>query len=70
MAASKAMPFRTAVGDGEAVSGKFTAIIQLSSGKFAIIEKSRAFTLVLRWLVIDRQLGREVMGVTQGGAMS
>jgi dihydropteroate synthase type 1 len=70
MAASKAMPFRTAAGDGEAAGGKFTGIIQLSSGRFAIIERSHEFTLVPWWWVIDRQLGREVMGVAQGGAMS
>lgn len=63
------MPFR-AVTDGEAVSGKFTGTVQLSSGKFAIIEKSHEFTLVPWRRVIDRQLGREVMGVMQGGSVS
>lgn len=69
MAASKAMPFRAA-GDGETVSGKFTGAVQLSSGKFAIVEKSYEFTLVPWRPVIDRQLGREVMGVVQGGSVS
>ncbi len=66
MVASKAMPFRVAR-DGETVSGKFTGTIQLSSGKFAILEKSHEFTLVPWRPVIDRQLGREIMGVVQGG---
>lgn len=69
MAATKPMPFRAA-GDGETVSGKFTGTVQLSSGKFAIVEKSHEFTLVPWRPVIDRQLGREVSGIVQGGSVS
>ncbi|WP_437437290.1 DUF3363 domain-containing protein [Shinella daejeonensis] len=69
MAESKALPFRAAA-DGENVSGKFTGAVQLSSGKFAVVEKSHEFTLVPWRPVIDRQLGREVMGVVQGGSIS
>jgi type IV secretory pathway VirD2 relaxase len=69
MAESKGLPFR-AVADGETVSGKFTGTTHLSSGKFAVIEKSHEFTLVPWRPVIDRQLGREVMGVVQGGSVS
>jgi hypothetical protein len=66
---AKALPFRAAC-DGETVSGKFTATVQLSSGKFAIIEKAHEFTLVPWRPVIDRQLGREVTDVLQGGSVS
>lgn len=69
MATAKALPFRAAA-DGETVSGKFTGTVQLSSGKFAIVEKSHELTLVPWRPVIDRQLGREVMGVMQGGSVS
>lgn len=69
MAESKGVPFRAAA-DGENVSGKFTGTAQLSSGKFAVVEKSHEFTLVPWRPVIDRQLGREVMGVVQGGSVS
>jgi len=69
MAESKGLPFRAAMG-GETVSGKFTGAVQLSSGKFAVVEKSHEFTLVPWRPVIDRQLGREVMGVVQGGSVS
>lgn len=69
MAAKKALPFRAAA-DGETVSGTFTGTVQLSSGKFAIVEKSHEFTLVPWRPVIDRQLGREVMGVVRGGSVS
>ncbi len=69
MAANKTLPFRLAT-DGETVSGRFTGTVQLSSGKFAVVEKSHEFTLVPWRPVIDRQLGREVMGVVQGGSVS
>ncbi|HDL0004619.1 TPA: DUF3363 domain-containing protein [Escherichia coli] len=56
--------------DGESVSGKFTGTVHLSSGKFAVVEKSHEFTLVPWRPIIDRQLGREVMGIVQGGSVS
>ena len=69
MASSKGLPFRAAA-DGETISGKFTGTAHLSSGKFAIVEKSHEFTLVPWRPVIDRQLGREVEGIVQGGSVS
>ena len=69
MIQGKGLPFRAAT-DGENISGKFTGTVQLSSGRFAIVEKSHEFTLVPWRPVIDRQLGREVMGVVQGGSVS
>lgn len=69
MAEAKALPFWAAT-DGETVSGKFTGTVQLSDGKFAVVEKSHEFTLVPWRPVIDRQLGCEVMGIVQGGSVS
>ena len=69
LADGNGLPFRAAA-DGETVSGKFTGTVQLSSGKFAVVEKSHEFTLIPWRPVIDRQLGREVMGVVQGGSVS
>ncbi len=69
MAESKGLPFRAAT-DGESVVGKFIGTVQLSSGKFAVVEKSHEFTPVPWRPVIDRQLGREVMGIVQGGSVS
>lgn len=60
----------SAAADDETVSGKFTGTVQLSSGKFAIVEKNHEFILVPWRAVIDRQLGREIMGVVQGGSVS
>lgn len=69
LAAKKALPFRAAA-DGETVTGKFAGTVHLSSGKFAIVEKSHEFTLVPWRPVIDRQLGRDVSGIVQGGSVS
>jgi hypothetical protein len=44
--------------------------VQLSSGKFTILKRSDEFTLVLSRPVIDRQLGREVIGFVPGGSVS
>lgn len=67
--ASRSLPFRTA-GNGETVQGVFKQTVQLSSGKFALVENAHEFTLVPWRPVIDNQLGREVMGVVQGGSVS
>lgn len=69
LAMKKALPFR-ATADGDTVTGEFTGTVQLSSGKFAVVEKSKEFTLVPWRPVIDRQLGREVSGIMQGGSVS
>lgn len=69
MSEAKALPFRPAT-DGETVSGKITGTVQLSSGKFAIVEQSHEFTLLPWRPVIDRQLGKEVTGIVQGGSVS
>ncbi|ASY66515.1 Type IV secretory pathway, VirD2 components (relaxase) (plasmid) [Sinorhizobium sojae CCBAU 05684] len=45
LAQERAKPFRAAT-DGETVAGTFTGTVQLSSGKFAIVERSHEFTLV------------------------
>jgi hypothetical protein len=69
MAASRWLPFRAA-GDGETVQGVFKQTVQLSSGKFALVENAHEFTLVPWRPVIENQVGREVMGVVQGGSVS
>lgn len=69
LAASRSLPFRAA-GDGETVQGVFKQTVQLSGGKFALVENAHEFTLVPWRPVIDNQLGREVMGVVQGGSVS
>lgn len=69
LGSTKGLPFRAAT-DGESVSGKFTGTVQLSSGKFAIVEQGHEFTLLPWRPVIDRQLGREVTGLARDGSVS
>lgn len=69
LATNKPMPFRAA-GDGETINGTFTGTVQLTSGRFAIVENSQEFTLVPWRPVVDRQLGKEVTGIVQGGSVS
>lgn len=69
LAAKKALPFRAAA-DGETVKGKFAGKAQISSGKFAIVEKPHEVTLVPWRPFIDRQLGREVAGIVHGDSVS
>lgn len=69
LAASRTLPFRSA-GDGETVQGVFKETIQLASGKFALVENGHEFTLVPWRPVIENRLGREVVGIVQGGSVS
>lgn len=69
LAASRSPPFRAAA-DGETVQGTFKQTVQLSSGKFALIENTHEFTLVPWRPLIENQLGREVIGVVEGGSVS
>src|SRR6267154_2538995 len=69
LAASRSLPFR-ATGDGETVQGVFKQTVQLSSGKFALVESAHEFTLVPWRPVMENRVGREVMGVVQGGSVS
>ena len=69
MALSRGVPFR-AVNDGEMIQGTFTETVQLASGKFALVENAHEFTLIPWRPVIEHQLGREVMGIVEGGSIS
>ena len=52
------------------MQGVFKQTVQLASGKFALVENAHEFTLVPWRPVIENRLGREVMGVVQGGSVS
>jgi len=69
LAGLRSLPFRAAA-DGETVQGVFKETVELSSGKFALVENAHEFTLVPWRPVIENRLGREVMGVVQGGSVS
>ena len=56
--------------DGERISGTYRESKQLVSGKYALVERSREFTLVPWRPVIEKELGRTVSGLIQGGGIS
>jgi hypothetical protein len=56
--------------DGETVRGTLVGSAQLASGRFAMIDDGLGFTLVPWRPVIGSQIGRQVIGVMRGGAIS
>ncbi|MDX8450582.1 DUF3363 domain-containing protein [Mesorhizobium captivum] len=55
---------------GDRIEGKMLRLVELASGKYAVIEKSRQFTLVPWRPVLDRHIGKEVSGVVGGEGIS
>ena len=61
-------PYRPA--SAGTVEGVYREPVQLVSGKFAVIEKARDFTLVPWRPELDRQIGKPVAGIMRGDAVS
>ena len=55
---------------GEPVEGIYRRSLDLASGRFAVIEKSREFTLVPWRPVLERSLGKQVAGIARGEMIS
>jgi type IV secretory pathway VirD2 relaxase len=55
---------------GDRIEGVYRRWLDLASGRFAVIEKSREFTLVPWRPVLERNLGREVSGIARGDTIS
>lgn len=55
---------------GDRVQGAYRRPVELASGRYALIEKSREFTLVPWRPVLDRYLDRQVSGVMKGGGVN
>lgn len=55
---------------GEKVEGIYRRPIDLASGRFAMIEKSKEFTLVPWRPVLERHLGKQVSGIAKGESIS
>ena len=55
---------------GGRVEGIFRRPIDLASGRFALIEKSREFTLVPWRPILDRHVGKSVSGILRGDGVS
>jgi type IV secretory pathway VirD2 relaxase len=58
------------VRSGEPVTGTLRRSIELASGKYAVIEKSREFTLVPWRRVLERHVGKQVSGVMRDDGIS
>ena len=56
--------------DGERITGRYREAVQLNSGKYALIERARDFTLVPWRPVIEKDLGRTVSGLVRGSSIS
>lgn len=55
---------------GAAIEGRLSRHIDLASGRFAVVEKSREFTLVPWRPVLERQLGNQVGGIMRASGVS
>jgi hypothetical protein len=55
---------------GTAVDGRLTRQVELSHGKFAVVEKSKEFTLVPWRQALERQVGKPVSGIVRGEVVS
>ncbi|MDP2620599.1 MAG: relaxase/mobilization nuclease RlxS [Hyphomicrobiales bacterium] len=54
----------------EKVEGIYRRHVDLASGRFAVIEKAREFTLVPWRPVLERHLGKQVSGIVRGDSIS
>jgi uncharacterized protein DUF3363 len=55
---------------GERIEGVYRRRLDLASGRFALIEKSREFTLVPWRPILERNLGKSVEGIVRGDTIS
>jgi type IV secretory pathway VirD2 relaxase len=69
IAVREQVPYRPAR-NGDPVRGTYRRSVTLASGRFALIENAREFTLVPWRPVLERELGREVTGVMRGSTVS
>ena len=58
------------VEDGQTIRGKLIGSTQLASGRFAVIDDGLGFSLVPWRPVIEKDIGREVVGVMRRGDVS
>ena len=69
LAAERGLAFQ-AIHDGQTVRGKLLGSAQLASGRFAMIDDGLGFSLVPWRPVLEKEIGRQVMGVVRGGDIS
>lgn len=69
LAATHAVPFRMPA-PGDTIRGTYREAVRLASGRYALVENVQEFTLVPWRPVIERSLGREVVGLVTDGGIS
>jgi len=69
LAAQHGLPFQP-IHEGQTVRGKLVGSAQLASGRFAMIDDGLGFSLVPWRPVLEKEIGRQVMGVMRGGDIS
>ena len=69
LAAERGRTFQP-VQDGQTVRGELLGSAQLASGRFAMIDDGLGFSLVPWRPVLEKEIGRQVMGVMRGGDIS
>ena len=69
LAAELGKPFAEAQ-EGGRIEGTITRRIDLVSGRFAVVEKSREFTLVPWRPVLENQLGKTASGIMRADGVS
>jgi type IV secretory pathway VirD2 relaxase len=69
LAKERGLSFK-AIEDGQTIRGKLIGSTQLVSGRFAMIDDGLGFSLVPWRPVIEREIGREVVGVLRGNDVS
>ena len=55
---------------GVRIEGRLSRMIEMTSGRYALIEKSREFTPVPWRPVLQRQIGKPVSGIMRGDGIS
>ena len=55
---------------GRVVEGKLTRCVNLMSGRFALVEQSKEFTLVPWRPVLEKQIGNQISGIMRGDGVS
>jgi len=58
------------VTDGQRVEGTYRKHVDLASGRFAVIENAREFSLVPWRAILERSLGKPVSGIARGETVS
>jgi type IV secretory pathway VirD2 relaxase len=69
LAAERGLAFQP-IREGQTVRGKLVGSAQLASGRFAMIDDGLGFSLVPWRPVLEKEIGRQVMGVMRSGDIS